>query len=64
MYDLQDATTHEIGQFLSKQLPYISENWWQDMVLAVLNPRQKDNLLKSEDRSLSVLDLGSSAEDF
>lgn len=57
MYDLQDSTTPELVRFLTQLLPGISTNWWQDMVLAVLNPRQKDKLLNSEDISLVNLDL-------
>lgn len=57
MYDLQDLTTHEIAKYLTLLLPEPCDNWWQEMVLAALNPRQKDILLKSKDTTLDNLDL-------
>ena len=57
MYDIQDSTTHELAKYLTRLLPELNDNWWQEMVLNVLNPRQKDNLLKSKDTTLDNLDL-------
>jgi len=57
MINTLSCATHEILAFLYKTLPDIGDNWWQDMVVAVLNPRQKDNLLKSKDTTLGNLDL-------
>ncbi len=57
MYDLQNFTTHELAKYLTVLLPELSVNWWQEMVLAILNPRQKDNLLKSKVTTLDNLDL-------
>jgi ATP-dependent helicase HepA len=51
------AIIRELTVFLSRVLQCISKTWWQDMVLTVLNPRQKDNILKSKDTTLDNLDL-------
>ncbi|MDY0151077.1 MAG: helicase-related protein [Candidatus Cloacimonas sp.] len=52
-----NLATVEIMTFLEVKLPTLSDNWWEDMVLAVLNPRQKEILLRSKEKSLTCLDL-------
>lgn len=52
-----DCATTLLRAFLESKLPALSDNWWQDMVLSVLNPRQKDILLKAKDTTLDALDL-------
>jgi len=57
MFDIQVSITHVTTEYLSRLLPVISDNWWQDMVLSALNPRQKEILLKSKKTTLDNLDL-------
>jgi hypothetical protein len=52
-----DCATTLLRAFLESKLPALSDNWWLDMVLSVLNPRQKDILLKAKDTTLDALDL-------
>ncbi len=52
-----EHATSQVKVFLEINLPVLDDNWWRDMVLAVLNPRQKNILLKSKDTILDNLDL-------
>jgi len=52
-----NRVTLEVRAFLEAKLPALSDNWWKEFVLASLNPRQKDAILKSTVKSLSNLDL-------
>jgi ERCC4-related helicase len=54
---LSSTVTNVVNIFLERILIKISIDWWQDMVLSALNPRQKDNLLRSKEATLDNLDL-------
>lgn len=58
-HDLSSTVTNVVKIFLERILIKISIDWWQEIVLAALNPRQKDFLLKSKDTTLDNLDLTS-----
>lgn len=57
MTNTLNRATLEISSFLEARLPALSDNWWQDIVLSALNPRQKEILLKSKKTTLDNLDL-------
>jgi len=40
MAELFSALTRELRDFLERILPKLSDNWWQDYVLAELSPQQ------------------------
>lgn len=58
MHELLEKTTEAACSYLLQVLPEISDNWWEDLVLPSLNPKQRDRMQTSA-KSLSSLDLAS-----
>lgn len=58
MHKLLEQTTEATCSYLLQVLPEISDNWWDDLVLTSLNPKQRERM-ESSARSLTSLDLAS-----
>ena len=57
MNEIFKQTTEATSGFLSDILPTINDNWWIELVLNNIKPRQKDKIVKAGDNSLQALDL-------
>jgi len=57
MSELFSALTRELRDFLERILPKLSDNWWQDYVLAELSLQQVQIVSKNRLSELSGLDL-------
>ncbi|MGR3220758.1 MAG: Swt1 family HEPN domain-containing protein [Candidatus Anammoxibacter sp.] len=57
MTELLMESTKAISNFLNKQLPKTSSNWWNGKVLPSLTERQRDHLYRRKDNKLEQLDL-------
>ncbi len=53
MYKLSE----KLGAWLKKELPYITKNWWEEMVITVLSPLQREHVLSDGIKDISGLDL-------
>ncbi len=58
MTSLFENITRELVKYLLKNLPELSEEWWEQYVLLALNPFQKEKMNKTKN-SLDNLDLSS-----
>ncbi len=47
----------KMGAWLSKKLPKITDNWWQELVINNLSSLQKDNVLREGIKDIDGLDL-------
>ncbi len=53
MYKLSE----KLGGWLKKELPHITKNWWEEMVISVLSPFQREHVLSDGISDISGLDL-------
>ena len=47
----------QIGGWLEKKLPKITDDWWQDLVFNNLSPLQRENVLRNDIHEIKGLDL-------
>ena len=47
----------KMGGWLSKKLPKITDDWWQDLVINNLSTLQRENVLREEIKDIDGLDL-------
>ena len=47
----------QIGGWLEKKLPKITDNWWQDLVFNNLSPLQRETVLRNDIHEIKGLDL-------
>ena len=49
--------SEKLGGWLKEELPRITDSWWEDMVISVLSPRQREHVLSDGIHDISGLDL-------
>lgn len=49
--------TEKIGTWLSKKLPAITDNWWDELVINNLSKLQRDNVITGQIKDIKGLDL-------
>ena len=47
----------KMSEWLSKKLPKITDDWWQDLVINNLSPHQRENVLRGDIKEIEGLDL-------
>lgn len=47
----------KMGEWLSKKLPYIEQNWWQELVVDNLSDMQRNKVYDNNISEISGLDL-------
>jgi ATP-dependent helicase HepA len=59
MNEFMFRLNEKMGLWLEKRLPQITENWWDELVLANLSELQREQVLKNNIREIKGLDLAS-----